>query len=117
MAQQDTAAPAANNHPQGGNRIGRKQSRGDARTEHIFAICYVEQLRALKRLQTMRANVLRKNKFRETPTADALWKGCCAIEDETREMLKKARDIGGHLLLCWEGSSIVEFYDRQEVRA
>jgi hypothetical protein len=94
-----------------------KQSLRDARTDHIFAICYVEQRRALTRLQTMRENMLRKNKFRDTPTTDAIWKGYCALEDSTYEMLKKAKNMSGHLLLCWEGSSIVEFYDRKEVVA
>lgn len=94
-----------------------KQSRNVARTEHIFAICYVEQLRALVRLRTMRENQMRKTKWRETPTTDALWKGCCALEDNTYELLKKAKNMSGHLLLCWEGSSIVEFYDRKEVAA
>jgi phosphomevalonate kinase len=94
-----------------------KQRFEDARTQHIFAICYVEQFRSLMQLRTMRENQQRKNAWRETPTTHALWMGCCALEDSTFDMLKKAKNMSGHLLFCWEGSSIVEFYDRKKVAA
>lgn len=97
----DNAAPAAGS------------SRSEARLAHIFAVCYVEQARARTRLESMHGAASRKAKWRHTPTTLALWQGICALKGSRDGMLEEAVR-SGHLLMCWEGSSIVEFYDAQK---
>jgi hypothetical protein len=92
---------------------GRRQP---PRTWHIHPILYVKNTRAMVRLDNLYIAQIRRSKYRNTPTSDALWAGMCALNEKADTMLALARD-DGLLLMCWEGSSIVEFYDRKKVAA
>lgn len=88
-------------------------SRFEARIAHIHAICYVEQTRARTQLDTLRQTLLNLSKCGETPITNALWLGILALVESNAGLLRYAAK-SGHLLMCWEGSSIVEFYDAQQ---
>ena len=80
-------------------------SQRDAYGEHIYPILYLEALRDQKALGRVHTKHCRQA---SAPAAEAIaiWAGVCALGQSAIHCLSAAK-ADGKLLMCWEGSAVV----------
>lgn len=77
----------------------------DARTEHVFPIHYLQDIEDLDNLQALYERLLRRVR-QNSKDIDGVWAGLCALGASAHTNLRAAK-ADGKLLMCWEGSAVV----------
>ena len=81
-------------------------SQRDAYGEHIYPILYLEALRDQKALGRVHTKHCRQASA-PAGEVNALWAGICALNQSAERHLSAAK-ADGKLLMCWEGSAVVD---------
>ena len=77
----------------------------DARTDHIYAIHYLQDIENLDNIQALHERLIRRARPNRQEINGA-WAGLCALGAAAHGNLRAAK-ADGKLLMCWEGSSVV----------
>jgi hypothetical protein len=77
----------------------------DARTEHVYPIHYLQDIKNLNNLQALHERLYRRARPNRNDI-DGAWAGLCALGAAAHNNLRAAK-ADGKLLMCWEGSDVV----------